>query len=432
MLSRSRIDRRTFIALVLAGCADSTHQMPPVIATPPPPPPPPPAPAPAPPPVAADAGFEAWLASYRQKALAAGLPGSLLDRELSGLTPNAKIASLDAKQPEFSKPVSDYIKGVVSADRIAKGRGYYSGLGFLPGMEQRYGVPREIVLGVWAMESAFGRIQGDMDVVRSLATLAWQGRRRDWAEGELTSALRIISRGEAVRGQMKGSWAGAMGQTQFMPSVFLTTAIDGDGDGRRDIWGSTQDALYSTANYLAKAGWTPGQDWAREVAIPSSFDYSVVEGPKNPPSWWEALGVKPADGRPWTAADRNAPAQLLLPSGAGGPAFLAFPNHFVIRKYNNSLSYALGIGLLADAFAGRPGLVKPWPYEPALSLGDRMLAQKALARLGFDPGPADGLIGANTRAQLRLWQKSRGLTADGYLSLGNIQQLAREAGLAAS
>lgn len=427
---RSRIDRRTFIALVLAGCADSTRQMPPVITTPTPAPPAAPLP-PAPPPVA-DNGFDAWLASYRSKALAAGLAPGLLDRELSGLTPNPKIASLDSKQPEFSKPVSDYIKGVISTDRVAKGQAFYNQLTFLPAMEQRYGVPREIVLGVWAMESAFGQMQGDMDVVRSLATLAWAGRRRDWAEGELTSALRIISRGEAVRDVMKGSWAGAMGQTQFMPSVFLTTAVDGDGDGRRDIWGSTQDALFSTANYLARAGWTPGQDWAREVTLPAGFDYSVTEGPKNPPSWWEALGVRPADGRPWAAADQNAPAQLLLPSGAGGPAFLAFPNHFVIRKYNNSLSYALGIGLLADAFAGRPGLVRPWPYEPALSLGDRMTAQKALAKLGFDPGAPDGLIGANTRAQLRLWQKSRGLTADGYLTLGNIQQLAREAGLSVS
>jgi membrane-bound lytic murein transglycosylase B len=427
---RSRIDRRTFIALVLAGCADSTRQMPPVITTPTralPPAAPPPV---SMPPIA-DNGFEAWLASYRAKALASGLPVGLLDRELSGLTPNPKITSLDAKQPEFSKPVSDYIKGVVSDDRVARGRTYYSQLPYLSAMEQRYGVPREIVLGVWAMESAFGQMQGDMDVIRSLATLAWSGRRRDWAEGELTSALRIISQGEAVRGQMKGSWAGAMGQTQFMPSVFLTTAVDGDSDGRRDIWGSTQDALFSTANYLARAGWTPGQDWAREVTLPSGFDYSVTEGPKNPPSWWEALGVKTADGRPWASADQNAPAQLLLPSGASGPAFLALPNHFVIRKYNNSISYALGIGLLADAFAGRAGLVRPWPYEPSLSLDDRMLAQRALAKLGFDPGPPDGLIGSNTRAQLRLWQKSRGLTADGYLSLGNIRQLATEAGLSA-
>jgi lytic murein transglycosylase len=430
MPSRYRIDRRTFIALVLAGCADSTHQMPPIISTPTPAPPQGPLPPVSMPPVA-DTGFDAWLATYRAKALAMGLPAGLLDRELQGLTPNPKISALDAKQPEFSKPVSDYIKGVTSADRVAKGQTYFNQLTFLPAMEQRYGVPREIVLGVWAMESAFGQVQGDMDVVRSLATMAWLGRRRDWAEGELTSALRIIGNGEAVRGQLKGSWAGAMGQTQFMPSVFLTTAVDGDGDGKRDIWGSTQDALFSTANYLAKAGWTPGQDWAREVILPSGFDYSVTEGPKNPPSWWEALGVKTADGRPWAAAEQNAPAQLLLPSGAGGPAFLAFPNHFVIRKYNNSLSYALGIGLLADAFAGRSGLVKSWPYEPALSLDQRKLAQAALAKLGFDPGAPDGVIGANTRTQLRLWQKSRRLTADGYLTLGNIQQLAREAGLAA-
>jgi lytic murein transglycosylase len=308
--------------------------MPPVIARPTPPPP-----SPAPPPVTmppiADNGFDAWLAGYRAKALASGLPAGLLDRELSGLTPNPKIAALDSKQPEFSKPVSDYIKGVLSNARVAKGRAYDQSLSYLPAMEQRYGVPREIVLGVWAMESAFGDLQGDMDVVRSLATLAWTGRRRDWAEGELTAALRMIGSGEAVRGKMKGSWAGAMGQTQFMPSVFLTTAVDGDGDGRRDIWGSSQDALFSTANYLAKAGWTPGQDWAREVILPSGFDYSVAEGQKSPPSWWEGLGVKRADGRAWNAADQ-APAQLLLPSGAGGPAFIGLPNHFANLKYNNS------------------------------------------------------------------------------------------------
>lgn len=426
MSSRSRIDRRTFIALVVAGCADTTTRVPPV--TPPAAPiPATPIPTPPPPPVSGVMSFDAWLRGYRDKALAAGIPAAVIDRELSGLTPNEQVVSQDTKQPEFSKPVGDYIKSTVSAERVAAGRQFRDSLSFLPGLEQRHGVPREIVLAVWAMESAFGKVQGSMDVVRSLATLAWEGRRRTWAEDELTAALRIIARGEASRSQLKGSWAGAMGQTQFLPSVFLSTAVDADGDGKRDIWGSTQDALASTANYLAKAGWAPGQGWAREVILPAGFDYSLTEGAKNPPSWWEALGVRRADGRAWSAAEQNAPAQLALPSGANGPAFLLLPNHFAIRKYNNSISYALGIGLLADRFAGEAGLAAPWPYEVPLSLPARQSAQRNLTKLGFDPGPADGVIGANTRAALRAWQKSRGLPADGYLSAAIIQRLQAEA-----
>lgn len=427
MSRRSRIDRRTFIALVVAGCADTTTRIPPA----PPPTTPAPAPStPAPTPPTPEPGapqsFAAWLGDYRGKALAAGIPAEVVQRELAGLTPSETVVAQDTKQPEFSKPVSDYIKNTVSDARVASGRQFYDSLTFLPGIEQRYGVPREIILAVWAMESAFGKVQGSMDIVRSLATLAWEGRRRTWAEDELTAALRIIARGEANRTQLKGSWAGAMGQTQFLPSVFLSTAVDADGDGRRDIWGSTHDALASTANYLARAGWASGQGWAREVILPAGFDYSVTEGPKNPISWWEAQGVRPADGRPWRQAEQGAAAQLALPSGANGPAFLLLPNHFAIRKYNNSLSYALGIGLLADRFAGQSGLVRPWPYEVALSLAARQQAQRDLTRLGFDTGPADGVIGANTRAALRAWQTARGLPADGYLSPAVIQRLQAE------
>jgi membrane-bound lytic murein transglycosylase B len=425
MSNRSRIDRRTFIALVVAGCADTSVQRPPPPLPTTPAPPPPAAPAPPPPP--ARMAFDTWLRAYREKALAAGIPAAVLDRELSNLTPNSEVVAQDTKQPEFSKPVSDYIRGTVSAERVAQGRQFRQSLSFLPGLEQRHGVPSEIVLAVWAMESAFGKVQGGMDVVRSLATLAWEGRRRAWAEDELTAALRIIARGEAGRSQLKGSWAGAMGQTQFLPSVYLSTAVDADGDGKRDIWGSTHDALASTANYLARAGWVAGQGWAEEVILPAGFDYSLAEGPKNPPSWWEGLGVRRPGGRAWSAADLNAPAQLALPSGARGPAFLLLPNHFAIRKYNNSISYALGIGLLADQFAGEPGLVTDWPYEVPLSLLARQQAQRNLAKVGFDPGPADGVIGANTRAALRAWQKSRGLPADGYLSLAVIQRLQAEA-----
>jgi hypothetical protein len=220
-----------------------------------------------------------------------------------------------------------------------------------------------------------------------------------------------------------------MGQTQFIPSTFLTTAVDGDGDGKRDIWGSSADALASAANLLAKGGWTAGQTWAREVTVPAGFDWSLSEGPRETPLWWAEKGVVRADGLPWTTADQAAPTQLVAPSGATGPAFLLFPNHFAIRKYNNSLAYALGVGLLADRFSGGGQLVRAWPSEASLALVDRMTAQRALATLGFDPGAPDGVVGMGTRTALRSWQKARGLVADGYLSPEMVQRLKSEAGV---
>ena len=294
-------------------------------------------------------------------------------------------------------------------------------------IEQRFGVPREILLGVWALESGFGSLQGDNDVLRSLATLAAQGRRRAWAEGEMIAALKIIQSGEHPRARLKGSWAGAMGQTQFIPTTFLSTAVDQDGDGRRDIWGSAPDSLASAANLLAKAGWVKGQSWATEVTVPAGFDFSLTEGPRETPAWWADKGVRRADGRPWSAADADARAQFIAPAGAGGPLFLAFPNHFAIRQYNNSIAYALGVGLLADRIAGAPPLSRPWPVETPLPLVDRMTAQRALAALGFDPGAPDGVVGMGTRKALREWQKARGLTADGYLSPDMVHRLKAEA-----
>ncbi|CAN5399082.1 lytic murein transglycosylase [soil metagenome] len=427
------MDRRVFLVLLLAGCADTSTNAPlaPSTATPvlPGAAPAPAAPTPAPVTSGGDINFDAWLAAFKQKALAAGLTQQLLDRELDGVTPDPKVISLDGRQPEFSKPVGDYIKGVISDDRVAVGQGKREALTFLPGIESRYGVPRDILLAVWAMESAFGKLQGNFDVVRSMASLAADGRRRTWAEGELIAALKIIDSGEVTRAQLRGSWAGAMGQTQFLPSNYLTTAVDNDGDGHRDIWGSDSDSLASAANLLKKGGWKPGVGWAKEVILPAGFDYSLAEGPREVPSWWEALGVRRADGLPWTTADAASPAGLILPAGWAGPAFLALPNHFAIRTYNNSTSYALGIGLLADRFAGGGPLVAAWPVETPLSLADRMAAQIALGRLGFDPGPADGVIGAGTRKALRAWQADRKLPADGYLSSDMVARLKAQAGI---
>lgn len=428
------MDRRVFLVLLLAGCADTSANAPLAPSTAPPAPPatPPSAPAAPTPPTMVPGqvvGYDDWLTAFKQKALAAGLTQELLDRELNGVTPNPRVIALDSRQPEFSKPVGAYVQGVTSADRVAIGRAKRESLTFLPTIEQRYGVPRDILLAVWAMESAFGKVQGDFDVVRSMASLAADGRRRNWAEGELIAALKIIASGEDTREQLKGSWAGAMGQTQFLPSNYLSTAVDFDGDGRRDIWGSDADSLASAANLLKKGGWKPGVGWAKEVILPAGFDYGLAEGPREVPSWWEAKGVKRADGLPWTSADAASPAGLILPAGWAGPAFLVLPNHFAIRTYNNSTSYALGIGMLADQFAGGGPLVATWPTETPLSLADRMAAQIALGRLGFDPGPADGVIGAGTRKALRAWQQDRKLPADGYLSSDMLARLKAQAGI---
>jgi hypothetical protein len=243
----------------------------------------------------------------------------------------------------------------------------------------------------------------------------------------MIATLRIIQSGEQPRARLQGSWAGAMGQTQFIPSTYLSTAVDQDGDGRRDIWNSSADALGSAANLLAKAGWVRGQSWAREVTVPAGFDFSLTEGPRETPAWWAQRGVIRADGRPWTALDADAKAQLVAPAGAEGPQFLLFPNHFAIRAYNNSLSYALGVGMLADGYLGEGALIRSWPKETPLPLVDRMTAQRALAALGFDPGAPDGVVGMGTRRSLRAWQATRGLVADGYLSDAMVQRLKAEA-----
>ena len=414
------MDRRTLLALALAGCAGPRASL--ATASPAQPA------TEAPPTHSGDAVFDAWAAAFYTRARQAGLSADILNRELAGLTPDPRVADRDVKQPEFAKPFGDYIKGVVSEDRVAIGRRKRADLtALMAPIEQKYGVPADVVMGVWAMETGFGAILGSFDVVRSMASLAAQGRRRQFAEDQLIAALKIIGSGEFPRSRLTGSWAGAMGQTQFIPTTFLSTAVDGDGDGKRDIWTSSPDALASAANLLAKGGWRRGEGWAQEVTLPDGFDYSLTEGPKQPSAAWTALGVRRADRQAWTGPDAVAPAMLIAPTGSGGPAFLLFPNHFVIRKYNNATTYALAVGMLADRFAGGGALVHGWPAEVPLSLEDRIASQKTLRAVGFDPGSTDGVVGINTRASLRAWQKSKGFTADGYLSADMVARLKVEA-----
>ncbi|BEV10890.1 lytic murein transglycosylase [Asticcacaulis sp. DW145] len=362
------------------------------------------------------ATFADWREAFVSKAVARGYDRAFVEGLLADVQPKEAVVRADTGQPEFSKPISSYVKNAVSAARIQTGRERVNANPDIAAIEARYGVPREILAGVWGMESDYGRVQGDIDVVTAFATLAYDGRRRDWAESQLFSVLSIIKSGKSTRQELKGSWAGAMGQTQFLPENYLKLGQDGDGDGHVNIWTSDSDALASAANLLKSEGWRPGQAWAVEVTLPADFDYYLAETESQTPDWWAQKGVVRADGGNWNASEKTAPAVLILPSGAKGPAFLALPNHFAIRKYNNSTAYALAVGLNADGIAGRATLKTPWPDEQPLSLAMRKNVQTALNTAGFNAGTVDGVIGIGTRKALREWQKANGRVADGYLS----------------
>jgi len=382
-----------------------------------------PAPAAQTPPLAAydQQGFEGWKQGFLARK--GGARRADYARELDGLTPDPTVIRLDRNQPEFSKPAGAYIQNAVTPVRIAQAKQRIDRVPW--SVVQRFGVPSEILVGVWAQESAFGQVQGDYDVIRSLATLAYDGRRRDWAEGQLKDALDIVVDGRRERAGLKGSWAGAMGQTQFMPDNYLRLGVDQDGDGKVDIWRDDADALASAANLLAQAGWKRGQSWGYEVTLPSGFDYAEAEGPKHNWAYWAAKGVRLAQGGTPNGAEALEEATILLPQGANGPAFLALPNHYVIRRYNNSVSYALAIGLTADGIMGKPGLTKAWPNDPSMTRDQRIGAQRALTQLGYDTQGVDGVIGSNTRAALRRWQIANNRIADGYLTPALADELIR-------
>lgn len=423
-----RFSYRLLLIGSVAACAPMLPEPPVSLPTPQPDPVPAavvPPPTPQAPPLAAydQEGFEGWKQGFLARK--GGARRADYERELAGLTPDPSVVRLDRNQPEFSKPAGAYIQNAVTAVRIAQAKQRIDRVPWA--VVQRFGVPSEILVGVWAQESAFGQVQGDYDVIRSLATLAYDGRRRDWAESQLKDALDIVVDGRRERAGLKGSWAGAMGQTQFMPDNYLLLGVDQDGDGKVDIWGDDADALASAANLLAQAGWKRGQTWGYEVVLPAGFDYALAEGPKHDWAYWAAKGVRLAQGGTPNGAEAVEDATILLPQGANGPAFLALPNHYVIRSYNNSVSYALAIGLAADGIMGKPGLTKPWPNDASLSRDQRIGAQAALTRLGYDTRGVDGVIGANTRAALRRWQLANGRIADGYLTAALADELIRKA-----
>ena len=370
--------------------------------------------------------FEDWLQGFRAEALSAGVSAEVIDEAFETISLNPRVFELNDNQPEFSRSIWDYLDGAVSDTRVQNGLVKYAeNRSLLNTIEKNYNVDASIVVAIWGLESSYGAIMGDHDALGALATLAWQGRRTGYGRSQLIGALKIIQNGYATRNQLKGSWAGAMGHTQFIPTTYLSYAVDHDGDGKRDIWSNLGDVFASTANYLSVSKYTAGTRWGTEVTLPEGFDYGLTGATKRAVAEWAASGVEAAYGSLIGAYDPNLRGRIIVPAGANGPAFIVFENFEAILKYNRSTSYALAVGMLSDKVAGRSMPLKAsWPRgDRALSLEERKQLQQALLDRGFDPGPIDGVIGAGTKRALRSWQKSAGLPADGYASAALLAKL---------
>lgn len=363
-----------------------------------------------------DAAFDAWRAGFAQRAVAAGRSPQVVQRMLTGLRPDPRVVSNDQNQAEFVRPVWEYITRAVTPQKIAEGaakRQQYAQL--FTDIERRFGVDADIIAGIWGVETNFGAFPLPYDAPNALSTLAAEGRRRQQFETYLLALMEMVEKGFAGPEQLKSSWAGALGQPQFMPDVYLTTAVDWDGDGKKDIWTNQGDVFASIANYLAARGWRRGEPVYDEVLLPQDFDYALADGTSRPISQWVQLGVRSSSGFDYSAPIQAMSAQLYLPAGAKGPALILFPNFAVIRAYNPSDRYAMIVSLLARGFEGGNGLTKPWPVEiGALSRDELIELQNALNKLGYSTGVPDGMFGNATRAGVRRFQQAERLPADGY------------------
>ncbi|MFN0114304.1 MAG: lytic murein transglycosylase [Paracoccaceae bacterium] len=371
-----------------------------------------------------EAGFEAWVTAFRPRALARGISGATFDLALRNVRYNPEVIEKDRRQGEFTKAIWDYLDKAVSDDRVANGKAALrKHRRLLTRIEATYGVDKEVVAAVWGLESAYGEVMGSYNLVEALATLAYDARRGEFFESQLLAALKIIQAGNVTPDRMTGSWAGAMGHTQFIPTSYLAYAVDYTGDGKRDIWGDNPaDALASTAAYLARFGWRKGQPWGVEVTLPQGFDVAQSgERVTKPAADWAALGIRDAEGR---VVGDHGPASILLPAGARGAAFMIFPNFHVIERYNAADAYVIAIGHLSDRIAGGPPIRHSWPRDDrALTLPERMELQERLTKAGFDTGGADGKIGPKTLAAVRAFQRDQGLIPDGYASLDVLKRL---------
>jgi lytic murein transglycosylase len=362
---------------------------------------------------AARADFNSCKERVKAQAAASGVSSATLSRALDGLEPN-DAASFLGVQPEFSTPIWDYISGLVDDERVRDGKQRFAEYRQAAmAAQSRFGVDAAAVVAVWGVESDFGKTYGSRPVIQSLATLACTpNRRSDYFHGELIAALKIVDKGDVRLEDFKGSWAGAFGNTQFMPSTFLRLAVDMDGDGRRDVVGSPPDALGSTANFLHRAGWISGLPWGYEVRLPANYHGPSGRGGKQPLSAWAGRGLSHIDGRPLAGPGAFG---LLLPAGPRGPAFLVSRNFDAFYSYNAAESYALAIGVLSDRLKGGEGIVTPWPTDdPGLARTERREVQILLEKHGYDiGGKHDGVMGTKTREAIADYQQRMGMKRDG-------------------
>ncbi len=384
-------------------------------------------PAAAPQAASADARFAVFVRDFRATALAHGVTPGIYDRSMAGIARNPAVEQANLQQPEFAKPIWDYLDSAVSDRRVAEGAQLLAAeSGMLVRLERRFGVGRDYLVAIWGIESNYGAAMGRFDMFEALATLAYDGPRAEYGKRELIAALKMEQREDLDPKEMTSSWAGAFGQTQFVPSSFLKNAVDADGDGKIDLWHSPADALGSTALLLADAGWTSGAPCGREVALPAGFDYGDADiDIVKTAAEWKRIGVREANGDALAASDR--PASILVPAGARGPAFIVFDNFKTLLKYNNAESYALAVCYLADRIKGGAPIVAPWPRrQAALTRDQRIDFQTDLKKLGYDPGDIDGILGRRVRASLRAYQKAHGIPADGFATEDLLSRMERE------
>jgi membrane-bound lytic murein transglycosylase B len=372
----------------------------------------------------ADDKFAACLAGLQQRALDAGVAEPLVTALLPGLERQARVLELDQQQPEFVQTFAQYLDARVTPARIERGRVLYrQHRDFLRQLTREYGVPGQYLIAFWGLETNFGSYLGRMPTLDSLATLACDTRRSEFFSREFIAALQLLQREGLDPAQMRGSWAGAVGHTQFMPTSYMRHAVDGDGDGTIDLWRSERDALASGANLLRQLGWKRDLRWGREVQLQPDFPFELA-GPttRKPLTEWARLGVRRADGA--ALDETEAQASVLLPAGYAGPAFLVYDNFDVIMRWNRSESYGISVGHLADRIVGKAGLRRPPPVnQRPLSRQEIEGLQNQLNRLGFAAGDEDGLLGPATRAALATFQRSNGLIADGYPDQDSIEKI---------
>jgi membrane-bound lytic murein transglycosylase B len=372
-----------------------------------------------------DAAFDAWREGFAQRALAAGRSPQVIQQMLGPLRPEPSVIVNDQNQAEFVRPVWDYINRAVTPAKIRDGIALrQANAQLFADIERRFGVDADIIAGVWAVETNYGTFPLPHDAPQAIATLAAEGRRRAQFEGYLLALIEMVEKGYAGPTEMKSSWAGALGQPQFMPDIYLSTAVDWDGDGKRDIWTNVGDTLASIANYLSARGWRRGEPVYDEVQLPASFDYALADGTARPVSQWVQLGARSTSGYAYSPAVNQMNATLFLPAGSEGPALLLFPNFAVIRAYNPSDRYALTVSLLARGYEGGGGLTRPWPVAlGSLSRDELIELQSGLNKLGYNAGNPDGMFGANTRRAVRQFQQMLALPADGYPTPALLQRV---------